>query len=620
MSAKTDQHPLKVQCPFCHTRLDLSDLPAFSEISCPKCAAPLTVPSWFQKILLEEVLCVRPGLQVFRALDPTLDREACVKLMHSASLTQCPLPDSKSPYQEKQLNAFLEIFRKMSLLVHPAIVPVCSCSAIEGAVYGVTRYIKGTTVSRPADQNELPAWPLLLKHAKTAIEALFYAAKNGLSHGHLTPANLLIDQDGSLFISDFMIAFSIGKDIASEPWTAPEVAAGQEPTCKSDLFSLGVCLYEYATGKLPCSEQQEEWRAGTLNPTPPSQLNPNLPEKFSGILLRMLALAPEDRPAGYASLIEEFNVLGKGSGRGLQRKQTHARKLLLAKSSGHPQLRLITPRKRKGSNLLNLLITVLILATVVLSGILLLRNMPVQDKLHEIGLLKNGKLNLQVIPNMDIPAEQADSQADEPEPKSEDNALQTGFHLPPEITASRPRPPDYDFKAVREQVSTYLATIPPEAIETEKERIRYLGSYKTYLLSKISKMAYSPTNPAGIRLKSGEQVSGNVTMFSNENALKVRQNGKKSSSLREIPWSELPPAEVLNMAYSYVQRNAEEIKGAKSVSQKKLEEVFDEFFYLILLADWYQESEALKKYCQEAAQLPLDGVKEKLCQYIQWPD
>jgi len=334
----------------------------------------------------------------------------------------------------------------------------------------------------------------------------------------------------------------------------------------------------------------------------------------------MLALAPEDRPAGYASLIEEFNVLGKGSGRGLQRKQTHARKLLLAKSSGHPQLRLITPRKRKGSNLLNLLITVLILATVVLSGILLLRNKPVQDKMHEIGLLKNGKLNLQVVPEMKIPAEPDSKPEDVSELKTDNSAKISGFILPAEIIARRPRPADYDFKAVREQITTYLATIPPEALETEKERIRYLGSYKTYLLSKISKMAYTPTNPAGIRLKSGEQVPGNVIMFSNEKAIRIRQNRKNTSDLREIPWKELPTDQVLDMAYFYVARNAEEIRGAKTISQRKLDEIYDEFFYLILLADWYQETDALKKYCQEAEQLPMDGVKEKLSRYIQWPE
>jgi hypothetical protein len=74
------------------------------------------------------------------------------------------------------------------------------------------------------------------------------------------------------------------------------------------------------------------------------------------------------------------------------------------------------------------------------------------------------------------------------------------------------------------------------------------------------------------------------------------------------------------MAYSYVARSAEEIKGARAISRKRLEEVFDEFFYLILLADWYQETDAMKKFCQEAEALPMNGVKEKLCQYIQWPD
>ncbi|NMA20371.1 MAG: protein kinase [Lentisphaerae bacterium] len=620
MSEQTNQSPLKVRCPFCRTKLDMSDLPAFSQINCPKCTAEMTVPQWFRQILLEDVLDTRPGLQVFRALDPALDREACVKLMHSADAAECPLPDASSPYQQEHLDAFLENFRKMSLLVHPGIVPVCSCSAIDGAVYGVTQYISSTPLNQPPTPG-LPAWPLLLKHTRTAIEALHYAAKHVLSHGHLTPANLLIDQDGNLFITDFMIAFTIGKNIVSEPWTAPEMATGQEPTCKSDLFSLGVCLYEYATGSLPCAGQQEEWRAGKLRPKHPSQLNPNLPEKFSGILLRMLALDPDDRPSGYASLKDEFDQFGKGSGRSWQRKRPQARKILLPKSARNLRTPLLGYRKRKKGGLLNFIIICLILICLLFAGILILRKKSVQDKLHAIGLLKNGKLNLQVVPDMKVPAEQAGK------PEGEESILETehdnapsGLLLPPELVASRPRPADYNFKAVHEQISAYLATVPPEILELEKERIRYIGSYKTYLLSKISKMAYSPTNPAGIRLKSGEQVSGNVTMFSNENVLKVRINKGNSSSMREIPWEALPPSQLLEMAYSYVARSAEEIKGARAISRKRLEEVFDEFFYLILLADWYQETDSVKKFCQEAEALPMTGVKEKLSQYILWPD
>ncbi len=580
----------------------------------------MTVPRWFQKILLEEVLSARPGLQVFRALDPTLDREACVKLMHSANPAEHPLPNTESPYQYEQLNAFLEIFRQMSLLVHPNIVPVCSCSAIEGAVYGVTRYINGTPLNRTAGPDAPPRWPQVLAHTRAAVEALQYAAQYPLWHGHLTPDNLLIDPHGGLFITDFMVAVGAGKNIADEPWTAPEAAAGKAPDCKSDLFSLGVCLYEFATGKLPCHKQQKAWKSGVFHPTPPTQINPDLPENFSAILLRMLAISPEDRPSGYASIKEELNQLGKEPGRGWQRKQTHVRKLMLTKSAGHPQLKLINSRKRKGGNLLNLIITCLILAALAMAGVLTLRKKNVQDKLHEIGLLKNGKLNLQVVPNMDIPAEQASTPEEEPDDKTENQTRQTGFYLPSEIIAARPRPADFDFKAVREQISSYLATVPPETQETEKERIRYLGSYKTYLLSKISKMAYSPTNPAGIRLKSGEYIPGNVTMFSNEKTIKIRQNQKKTATLREIPWEELPTSQILDMAYSYVQRNAEEIKDAKSLSRKKLDDIYDEFFYLILLADWYQETPALKKFCQEIEQLPIDGVKEKLLQYIQWPE
>ena len=598
----------------------MSDLPAFSQVSCPKCASTLTVPRWFQNLLLEESLAVSPGLQVFRALDATLDRESCVKIMHTAAAIDCPLPCTDSPYQGTQLNDFLETFRQMSLLVHPNIVPVCSCSAADGIVYGSTRYIDGVHLNCSTGSGIPAEWKLVQAQATTALDALRYAHDKGLCHGHLTPSNMLVDQHGMLFISDFMVAHNAKKEIVGEAWTAPELAAGQEPDCKSDIFSLAVCLYEFATGQLPCQGQLEAWHSGNLLPTAPKQLNPKLPETFSKILLRAMALSPSERFSSFAAMQEELGSLGKVPGRGWQRKQAHGHKLLLSKSSRHPQLRLLTSRRRKSSSPINIAISILLLAAIILAGLLLARKKPVQDRLHKIGLLKDGKLNLQGTHRQKIPRTQNNDAADpESEPNPESAAL-PGFNLPSELIKARPRPANYDFKSAKEQIQTYLSLLPEDKRETEKERIRYLASYKEYLLSKISKMAYSPANPAGIRLQNGELISGNVTMFSNEKALKVRQNQQGGSNLREIPWEELPPSQMLEMAYSYVERNAAEIKGAKRIQRKKLEEVYDEFFYLILLADWYQEAEALKKFCQEAEQLPLAEGKEKLLQYIQWPD
>lgn len=619
MAAIEDKYVLKVQCPSCQTKLDLSDLPAFSDITCPKCTAAMVVPKWFQNILLEEVLSIRPGLQVFRALDPTLDREACVKLMLTKAADTSPLPSDESPYQEKQLNAFLEIFRKVSLLVHPHIVPVCSCSALDEAVYGVTRYVAGAPLNRATVKNGRPPWLDVQVHTQAAVDALNHAAGKQLFHGHLTPENLLIDQDGALHLTDFMTAQAAGKNLSKEPYTAPELTPATSPNCKSDIFSLGVCLYEYATGSLPCPEQRDAWQAGLLRPLPPQELNPTLPQRYSELLLEMLSIAPVKRPLNYARINEVLAELRGSSKRAWAGKKAHGHRLLLAKGQTRPQIKLITPRKRQRS-WFNLLLGLLILSALCLVGIILFRQAPVQEKLHSLGLLQNGKLKLQVVPN---PAHASKEVA----PAGEDESVsvpdrlpeQSGFRLPPEIIALRPRPADYDFKASREEISAYLTAVPPAALEIEKERIRYLGSYKTYLLSKISKMAYSPGNPEGIRLKTGEKVFGSVTMFSNEKALKIRLSDRASSSLREIPWQDLSCRQVLDMAYSYVQRTTAEIKDLTVIPRKKSDDVYDEYFYLILLADWYQESAALKQFCQEVEQLPIVKAKEKLSKYIEWP-
>jgi len=579
----------------------------------------MVVPLWFQNILLEEVLSTQPGLQVFRALDPTLDREACVKLMLTKTTDTSPLPCGDSPYRKEQLNAFLEIFRKVSLLVHPHIVPVCSCSALDEAVYGVTRYVAGAPLNRATGKSVRPPWSDILAHTRAAVDALKYAAGKQLFHGHLTPKNLLIDPDGVLQLTDFMTALAAGKNLSKEPGTAPEFTPGTKPSYRSDIFSLGVCLYEYATGSLPCLEQQEAWHAGLLRPTPPQKLNPALPQKYSELLLQMLSIAPENRPRDYAQIDAVLTELGGGSKRAWASKKTHGHRLLLAKGQNRPQIKLITSRKRQRS-WFNLLLGLLILSALCLVGIILFRQAPVQEKLHSLGLLQEGKLKLQVAPkDVETPKTIAPAAKDEPVSKSDRASEHPSFRLPPEIIALRPRPADYDFKAIREQITAYLTAVPPATLEIEKERIRYLGSYKTYLLSKISKMAYSPANSEGIRLKTGENVLGSITMFSNEKVLKIRLSDRASSSLRELPWQDLSCRQVLDIAYSYVQRTTAEIKGLTVVPRKKLDEVYDEYFYLILLADWYQESAALKQFCQEVELLPIARAKEKLSLYIEWP-
>ncbi|MDD3694927.1 MAG: hypothetical protein PHG44_03050 [Lentisphaeria bacterium] len=260
-----------------------------------------------------------------------------------------------------------------------------------------------------------------------------------------------------------------------------------------------------------------------------------------------------------------------------------------------------------------------ILLALCLAAVLLVRDGRVQHKLHQAGILKNGKLNL--YKTSDIL--QDDQYRQEPvlEAKTEEAATPPvpGFTLPPHILLMRPRPQDYDFKAMREQVQAYMELLPPESRDTEKERIRYLGSYKEYLISKMQKIAYAPEDERGLLLANGRRLQGSITMFSNAQNLKIRLKNTRNPGLMELAWSELSQEEFFKIAHFYVQRQVDDLSGSKRVAAARLDELFDEYLYLILLADWYQKDELLKQYCQEFDDLPVAKQKDRLLAYIQWP-
>ena len=256
----------------------------------------------------------------------------------------------------------------------------------------------------------------------------------------------------------------------------------------------------------------------------------------------------------------------------------------------------------------------LIMVALCLAAVLLFRDARVQKKLHRAGMLKSNR-PLAVDPeqgNQDILAAESET-------THTGNSAPVGFSLPRHIVMMRPRPQDYDFKAMREQLRAYMDMIPPENKEIERERIRYLGSYKDYLVSKMQKLAYTPEDD-NLLLADGRRIQGSITVFSNAQTLKIRLKNSKKGSLAELKCNELSQEEFFKIAHSYVRRQADSLMGHKIIPATRLNEIFDEYLYLILLADWYQKDDLLRQYCREFSQLPIAEKKNELLNYIQWPE
>jgi eukaryotic-like serine/threonine-protein kinase len=185
---------------------------------------------------------------VYRAFDPTLERWVAIKLMHRDISSD---PD--------QLERFRREARAVAQLNHPHVVTVIDAGEDEGAPYIVFEYVEGETLKdRIRRSGRLP----VAEAVAYAIEigrALECAHSHRLVHRDVKPQNVLIDPDGRAKVTDFGIARSLeaqgltapGRVLGTTDYVSPEQALGHEVTEQSDIYSLGIVLYEMLTGEVP---------------------------------------------------------------------------------------------------------------------------------------------------------------------------------------------------------------------------------------------------------------------------------------------------------------------------------------------------------------------------------
>src|SRR5918996_4392872 len=185
---------------------------------------------------------------VYRAYDPTLERHVAIKLMHR---------DISS--DADQLERFRREARAVAQLNHPHVVIVIDAGEDEGAPYIVFEYIEGETLKeRIRRLGRLPVSEAVA-YAIEIGRALECAHDNKLVHRDVKPQNVLIDRDGRAKVTDFGIARSMeaqgltatGRVLGTTDYVSPEQALGHEVTEQSDIYSLGIVLYEMLTGEAP---------------------------------------------------------------------------------------------------------------------------------------------------------------------------------------------------------------------------------------------------------------------------------------------------------------------------------------------------------------------------------
>ncbi|MCH7833535.1 MAG: serine/threonine protein kinase, partial [Proteobacteria bacterium] len=236
---------------------------------------------------------------VYLAKDPRINRPVAVKA----------IPIEKEFEDEELKEARLRFYREAESagrLTHPNIVTVFDAGEDNGIAYIAMEYVPGIPLTKFTDPKKLLAPKRALELAAVTAEALDYAHRQGVIHRDIKPANLLYNpKAGSLKISDFGVArltdnnrTKTGIVLGTPMYMSPEQLGAENLTGHSDLFSLGVTLYELLAGEVPFKASNIAalmTKITTDHPTPVSTRRAGIPPSVDSVIARAMAKRPEDR-------------------------------------------------------------------------------------------------------------------------------------------------------------------------------------------------------------------------------------------------------------------------------------------------------------------------------------
>src|SRR3954468_20861308 len=233
--------------------------------------------------------------RVYKVKNVLTDRVEAMKVL---------LPDLEG--HEEVAARFLREIKVLAGLDHPHIAALRTALTIDNQLVMIMEYVEGQSVSSALDRGPLSVADALT-YLDQVLEALSFAHKHKIIHRDIKPANMMVTSQGYIKLMDFGIArtedessklTAPGSTLGSMSYMSPEQIKGEATDERSDLYSLGISLYEMVTGEKPFhGDSNFSIMAAHINqaPRPPIDVHPGLPKAVNDVILMSIAKAPEQR-------------------------------------------------------------------------------------------------------------------------------------------------------------------------------------------------------------------------------------------------------------------------------------------------------------------------------------
>ncbi len=257
--------------------------------------------------------------EVFLAHDPHIDRKVALKVLHKDHLAS-----------KEIIKRFIKEAKAIGRLSHPDIVSVYDVGQDHGTIYIAMEYLEGKPLNEVTQSTKLDI-ASIVQIGRQVADALDYAHQKGIVHRDIKPSNLMLTENLKVKLTDFGIAHfedasgtlktRAGDILGTPAYMSPEQIAGKEADHRSDLYSLGVILYELMVGQRPFVENNITALFKAISQhklSPPKKANPAIPPGLSAVIFKSMGKHPDSRfqsGAELASALGAYDPKGTGNSR-----------------------------------------------------------------------------------------------------------------------------------------------------------------------------------------------------------------------------------------------------------------------------------------------------------------